>query len=155
MAKLTYRGVSYNISPTSNDLYQSSPEDALESSTAIEHLSPSANLAAKDSLPVPQPVQRLTYRGVNYYQTVPQPSLGRVDLQPADRSAASQPHQAVPMPVLGGRSSSFRPTPPARFIESTERANVFEYLQNRLKAAKIQGDQALVAVIQREMQLLF
>jgi hypothetical protein len=156
MVKLTYRGVHYDTSSVSSDLSHPTQVDALEIDLPHQHQVPAPNLAAKNSLPVPQPVQRLTYRGVNYYQAVSQPRVAVADLPLGDRpeeNASIQSRKAVPVPLQGQRSS-FQPTPVPRFIESGERANVFAYLQSRLAVAKSQGDQALVALIRREMQLL-
>ncbi len=142
MAKLTYRGVSYHRKQL--------PEDLAERAAVVEHQAPSPNLVPRGVLPVPQPVQRLTYRGVGYERPITQ--------QPTRETAIAQKGIIVeklkPAPVPTQTPKAVR-TLHTDLTDREQRQNLFQYLQSCLKEAKAEGDLDRVIQLKEEMQLLF
>jgi hypothetical protein len=139
MVNLTYRGVKYSADEPLVHPAQTAPE--------VLHEDPSPNFARTGYLPAPQPVNRLTYRGVSYQQ----PAVAIREEHLPQRESV-RVGCAVPTPAVSQMGQSLTNT---RFVEPSQRRSVLEYLQTRLKAAKAQGDRALVGLLQQEIQLLF
>ncbi|HEY9828438.1 MAG TPA: hypothetical protein V6D19_23615 [Stenomitos sp.] len=138
MTTFNYRMSQYTVE-SQNEVFS----DAIKNPT-VEHEAPSPNLAQAGKLPVPQPVQTMTYRGVTYERPMSVATPQAIE--------ATRPVAPTPAPVS---SSALRNRSMPRFIEPKQRRSVLEYLQARLKVAKAHNDAALVSLLQREIQLLF
>jgi hypothetical protein len=143
MTKLSYRGVSYEHKPT--------PVEVVDSDKWGQYRGQAYNFARPGSLPVPQPVESMKYRGAAYRTT---PTGGTETLQAAQPQAVHAA-RAIPVPV---QSQSPRAMHTKRYQvnESAQahRNNILAYLQHRIEVARAKGDNALLQQLEQEMQLL-
>jgi hypothetical protein len=136
-----YRGVKYSADTQSTPSTMAAP-----SALQMQHGNPNPNFARTGHLPAPQPVHRLTYRGVAYEQPPVRPvQKGQILLE------EMRAKRTVPVPVAKQRGRVF---PQGRPGETSKRHSVLAYLQSRQSAAKALGDQDRVRLLQQEIQLL-
>jgi hypothetical protein len=156
--KLTYRGVDYDYNP---------PMLAVtESEIKCQYRGQPARYSYVQHVPIPQPVERLTYRGVPYQTT----RQGQV-LQFAHH--ANSPEHAAEVPLLNRLFSRFSsplagarlrdkltgnsPASQARrqLLQSSTQLHqdsMARSLQHRMDVAKQQGNERLVEQLQSEMR---
>ncbi len=149
MSTLNYRGVSYTVEPTSADI--------LARTQVVERPDPAPNFEIAAGLPVPHPIQELTYRGVKYQQSPSTRSMKDAMLlnqRIAEEATAPKADAALPS-VSGFQSDYAFHVTDARDVEPDDRRNAFTYLQNRLRKAKAAGNDVQAAMIREEMQLLY
>lgn len=150
MNTLNYRGVSYTVEPTSAEI--------LARTQVIERPDPAPNFETNAGLPVPQPVQMLTYRGVKYQQSPAARSMKNAILlneHIAEEAAVASQTDVILPSVAGFQSDYAFHVTDARDVEPENRRNAFSYLQNRLKKAKATGNDVQAEMIRAEMQLLY
>jgi len=148
MNTLNYRGVSYTVEPTSPEI--------LARTQVVERPTPTPNFETVAGLPVPHPVQVLTYRGVKYEQSMATRSMkDAILLNEHIATKAATPAETVLPSVAGFQSDYAFHVTDARDVEPENRRNAFTYLQNRLKKAKAAGNDVQADMIRQEMQLLY
>lgn len=135
--RLTYRGHDYEQEPVP-------PMQMRDSGSVGLYRGRELHFSYPRHVPVPQPVNRLQYRGVAYQttETGEVNSMGRV-VRPA---AHPQAHQAIAHAH-------------ARLIDQQELAKVhhqylMERLQRRLEVARAKGDDTLVRQLEQEQHQL-
>lgn len=149
MNTLNYRGVSYTVDSTSTEI--------LARTQVIERPDPTPNFSTNAGLPVPQPLQMLTYRGIKYQQSPAVRSMKDAILlneHIAEAVVANDANAILPS-VAGFQSDYAFHVTDAQDVEPENRRSAFAYLQNRLKKAKATGNDVQAEMIRAEMQLLY
>lgn len=146
--KLTYRGISYDYNPPMLEV--------TESDIAMQYRGQSAAYTYVQHVPIPQPAERMTYRGVAYQTT------RRGQVLPADVQLAGN-GQLTHRVGLGNRLSNLRDklmgTSPAaqarrellQVSSQQHRESMTRSLQHRINVAKEQGNAVLVQQLESEM----
>ncbi|MBW4552598.1 MAG: DUF4278 domain-containing protein [Aphanocapsa sp. GSE-SYN-MK-11-07L] len=142
MAKLTYRGVGYHRKQL--------PDDLAERAAVVQHEAPSPNIVPSGVLPVPQPVHRLTYRGVSYEKPIAQQPIKETAI--AQRGIVVEKLKPAPVPTQNRMAVRTLHTD---IIDQEQRQSFLQYLQSCLKEAKATGDLDRVLQLRQEIQLLF
>lgn len=126
--KLLYRGLSYEYNPGTIVGRSELEQPAIGNPYTLSYRGSSFTVypGLESSEALPQPVGSLIYRGQSYSLNGGQPIVGR---QPRKIDRISEVSQA-------------------------HRNNVYLNVQRRLQAAQAQGDQALVNLLERELQQL-
>ncbi len=146
--KLTYRGVSYDYNPPMLEV--------TESDVAVQYRGQSAPYTYVRHVPIPQPAEQLTYRGVAYQTT------RRGQVLPADVQVAGS-GQLTSQASLRHKLSNLRDklmgTSPAaqarrellQTSSQLHKDSMTRSLQHRLDVAKAQGNSALIQQLEAEM----
>ncbi len=137
--KLTYRGVEYDYNPP--------VLETTLSETTGQYRGQTSHYAYVRHLPIPQPAERLTYRGVAY-QTTRTGEIQQLD----DRTASK-----IALANLAGKlkgSSSAAQARRTLLKESTvlHQQSIARSLQHRIEIAKQKGNQALLEQLESEMR---
>jgi hypothetical protein len=142
--KLTYRGVDYDYNPP--------VLEATESEIKCQYRGQSYHYSYVKHVPIPQPAEQLTYRGVPY-QTNRQGQVVQIAKQ---HSPGRPAMHAGNNPGLGSKLTGNSDAAQARrqLLESASRLHqdsIARSLQHRLAVAKQQGNQRLVEQLEVEM----
>lgn len=137
--KLTYRGVEYDYNPPRLDI-------TLSEATG-QYRGQQSHYAYVRHLPITQPAERLSYRGVAYQTT----RMGEVQ-QLSDRTPKQHALHNLATKLMG--SSSAAQARRALIKESTtlHQQNIARSLQHRIEVAKQKGNQALLDQLESEMR---
>jgi hypothetical protein len=119
---LKYRGVAYSV--------ENSPVEMVESDRVGHYRGQSYPFLRLSHLPVPQPMLKLTYRGVPYQTTV------------TGGSAPTSASRAIPR--LAQRADT----------QQVHRHHLLNLLQHRLDVARGKGDERLVQQLEQERRVL-
>lgn len=160
--KLTYRGVDYDYNPPMLEV--------TESEIKCQYRGQPAHYTYVQHVPIPQPVARLTYRGVPYQTTRQGQVLQVADAQFADaqRSAAA-PQRGLSglfarSPWAGARlRDKLMGNSPAlqarrQLLQTSTQLHqdsIARTLQHRMTVAKQQGNERLVEQLQSELSQIF
>lgn len=138
--KLTYRGIEYDYNPPLLEL--------TESKIACQYRGHAARYTYVRHVPIPQPAERLTYRGVAY-QTTRQGQIQQI----------TEPARQETTTLSGLRSKRVGMSPAAQarrelLQESSQhhKENIARSLQHRIEVAKAQGNDALLQQLESEMR---
>ena len=158
--KLTYRGIEYDYNPPMLEMAESEITGCYRGQrthyTYVRHV------------PIPQPVSRLTYRGVAYettrhgqVQQLDNAAISQVgtysSTQGADQPAVRPTvRQSTPLTSLRSKLTGASPAAQARrdLLEESSRQHkqsIARSLQHRIEVAKAQGNQSLVQQLESEM----
>ncbi len=155
--KLTYRGVNYDYNP---------PElEVTTSDVAMKYRGQTAYYTYVQHVPIPQPVERLTYRGAAYQTTRQGQVLQVAGAQPSgvvqEQSMSQRIGQSgragvTTLSLLRDRLMDVSPAAQARkqLLQEASRLhhdNIVRSLQHRLAVAKEQGNDRLVQQLESEM----
>ncbi|MBD3883367.1 DUF4278 domain-containing protein [Phormidium tenue FACHB-886] len=137
---MKYRGVEYNLDPVSIE--------RIESGQQGKYRGQSYKMTKLATVPVPQPVLGMTYRGVTYRTT---PTGGTETVLNGEKFRNGKP---VPIPVRTQSPDSVR----QRLSQSAgtaelHRRNIMHYLRRRLLIAKAKGDRKLIQQLEQELQM--
>lgn len=154
--KLTYRGVSYDYNPPTLEV--------TTSDVTMKYRGQTTQYSYVQHVPIPQPVERLTYRGVTYQTTRQGQVLPVTGTQSADvlepsmgqRSSQSGRAGVTTLSLLRSRLTGVSPAAQARkqLLQEASRLhhdNIMRSLQHRLAVAKEQGNDRLVQQLETEM----
>lgn len=140
--KLTYRGIDYDCTPPMLEV--------TDSEIVCRYRGHAAPYTYVRHVPIPQPAERLTYRGVAY-QTTRQGGIQQVAQQPATRPATSGSM------LTGLRSKLVGTSPVAQarreLLKASSRLhkeNITRSLQHRIEVAKAQGNESLLQQLESE-----
>jgi hypothetical protein len=141
--QLTYRGAHYNREPQ--------PVEMADSPIMGTYRGRAMTFNYPRHIPVPQPVQALTYRGVTYRTT----ETGST--APIARPVVSLAKSSLAKPAVKRVSVPSNPrwhANQAQFIEyeQTHQMHIRRRLQQRIEAAKARGDYKLLNLLQNELQ---
>lgn len=129
--KLTYRGINYKSELPTIDM--------MEGEVGGQYRGHQWQVRYPRHIPVPQPVEQLKYRGNNY--TTGEPAVERI---------------SAPMPTIANEAIAF-PKQPLQILEQAakvHRNNICRSLERRLQAARMQGDERLIALLENESKQL-
>ncbi|MGB3295116.1 MAG: DUF4278 domain-containing protein [Phormidesmis sp.] len=139
--KLTYRGIEYDYNPPMLEV--------TESKIACRYRGHASRYTYVRHVPIPQPAERLTYRGVAYQTT----RQGQIE-QLTGQKLAGQPRPGV---LSGLRNKLVGVSPAARVrLELLQEAsqhhkeNITRSLQHRIEVAKAQGNDTLLQQLESE-----
>ncbi len=150
--KLTYRGISYDYNPPMLEV--------TESDIAMQYRGQSVAYTYVRHVPIPQPAERLTYRGAAYQTT------RRGQVLPADVQLTGNGQLASQGSLganLGSRLSNLRDkligTSPAaqarrdllQLSSQQHKESMARSLQHRIDVAKEQGNAVLIQQLESEM----
>jgi hypothetical protein len=141
--KLTYRGLQYDYNPPQLDVTESTLTGCYRGQPSHYHY--------LNYVPIPQPAEQLTYRGVPY-QTNRQGQTVQVVPQQASQMVAATTRQSP----LRGRLRGNSPKAAARrqlLQESSQlhQENIARAWEHRLSVAKAQGNDRLIQQLEMEM----
>ncbi|MGB3669793.1 MAG: DUF4278 domain-containing protein [Phormidesmis sp.] len=146
--KLTYRGIEYDYNPPVLEV--------VESEMACQYRGARATYTYVRHVPIPQPAERLTYRGVAY-QTTRQGQIQQLGstAQPTNADAVAGV-DATPA-TWGSKLTSNRPAAQARrellrASSQQHQQSIARVLQHRIEVAKAQGNQMLLQQLESEMR---
>lgn len=137
--RLVYRGQSYHTDVV--------PVDMAESDVVGHYRGQTVNFTYPRHVPVPQAVQNLKYRGVAYRTT----ATGAVEAI----APGIETRPAVAMASSIGTVKAAAPKSRQAMLAEVARAhrqNIQRSLQHRIEVARARGDEALVSILEREMQ---
>ncbi len=143
--KLTYRGVSYDYNPPMLEV--------TESEMAMRYRGQSTAYTYVRHVPIPQPAEQLTYRGVAYQTT----RRGQVIPTDITQKTAGRPAGAgVTLANLRSKLLGISPEAQARreLLQTSSllhKESIMRSLQHRLDVAKSQGNDMLVQQLESEM----
>lgn len=150
--KLTYRGISYDYNPPMLEV--------TESEIAMQYRGQSVAYTYVRHVPIPQPAERLTYRGAAYQTT------RRGQVLPAEGQISGQISgngQLINQAGFGTKLASLRnklmgtsPAAQARreLLQASSqlhRESIARSLQHRMEVARSQGNEMLVEQLELEM----
>ncbi len=143
--KLTYRGIDYDYTPPVLEV--------TESEIVCRYRGHTAPYTYVRHVPIPQPTERLTYRGVAY-QTTRQGGTQQVSQQPATRPVV--PSESM-LTGLHRKLAGTSPVAQARqeLLKASSRLhkeNITRSLQHRIEVAKAQGNESLLQQLESEAQ---
>ena len=142
--KLTYRGIDYDYNPPLLEM--------TESKAICRYRGQSSRYTYAHHVPIPQPAERLTYRGVAY-QTTRQGQIKQLTGQPL----AEQPtQQQGRFTGLRRKLTGVSPAAQARrelLQEASQhhKENIARSLRHRIEVAKAQGNDTLLQQLESEM----
>lgn len=138
--KLTYRGIEYDYNPPSLEV--------TDSEIACRYRGQAARYTYVRHVPIPQPAEQLTYRGVAY-QTTRQGEVQQITSQPATGTSSTG--------LAGLRSKLVSGSPAAqarrellRESSRLHKENISRSLQHRIEVARTQGNEALLQQLEYE-----
>ena len=146
--KLTYRGISYDYNPPMLDV--------TESDTTLQYRGRSVAYTYVRHVPIPQPAERLAYRGAAY-QTTRRGQVLPADIQlTANRQPASQANLGSRLSNLRDKLMGTSPAAQARreLLQTSSqlhKESMTRSLQHRISVAKEQGNAVLVQQLESEM----
>ena len=141
--KLTYRGIDYDYNPPLLEM--------TESKVACRYRGQSSRYTYAHHVPIPQPAERLTYRGVAY-QTTRQGQVKQLAERPVEQSTRPQ----GTLTGLRRKLTGVSPAAQARrelLQEASQhhRENIARSLQHRIEVARAQGNDVLLRQLESEM----
>ncbi len=144
--KLTYRGVDYDYNPPVLDV--------TESEVACQYRGQVATYTYVRHVPIPQPAEQLTYRGVAY-QTTRQGQILQLDNSHTAAQATNAGHAGINFANLRSKLMGASPAAAARrqLVQESSllhRDNIARSLQHRLDVAKANGNDLLVQQLETE-----
>lgn len=146
--KLTYRGIEYDYNPPVLEV--------VESEMTCQYRGARAVYTYVRHVPIPQPAERLTYRGVAY-QTTRQGQIQQLGsaAQPVNANAVAGA-DATPA-TWGNKLTGNRPAAQARrellrTSSQQHQQSIARVLQHRIEVAKAQGNQTLLQQLESEMR---
>lgn len=151
--KLTYRGIEYDYNPPMLEV--------TESKIACRYRGQVARYTYVRHVPIPQPAERLTYRGVAYQTT----RYGQVqqltgqqltEQQPTEQQLTEQPTRQGALSGLRSKLVGVSPAIKVRrelLQEASQhhKENIVRSLQHRIEVAKAQGNDILLQQLESEM----
>ena len=155
--KLTYRGVNYDYNPPMLEV--------TTGDVAMKYRGQTAHYTYAQHVPIPQPVERLTYRGVAYQTTRQGQVLQVTGAQPSglakeqsmgQRTGQSGQAGVTTLSLLRDRLMGVSPAAQARkqLLQEASQLHhdsIMRSLQHRLAVAKEQGNDRLVQQLESEM----
>ena len=154
--KLTYRGADYDYNPPTLEV--------TTSDVAMKYRGQTAHYSYVQHVPLPQPVERLTYRGVAYQTTRQGQVLQVTGTQPAgvpesstgQRIGQSGRAGVTTLSLLRDRLMGVSPAAQARkqLLQEASQLHhdsIMRSLRHRLAVAKEQGNDQLVQQLESEM----
>lgn len=141
--KLTYRGIEYDYNPPMLEV--------TESKIACRYRGQVARYTYVRHVPIPQPAERLTYRGVAYQTT----RYGQVQ-QLTGQQLTEQPTRQGALSGLRSKLVGVSPAIKVRrelLQEASQhhKENIARSLQHRIEVAKAQGNDILLQQLESEM----
>ncbi|HHP7245330.1 MAG TPA: DUF4278 domain-containing protein [Elainellaceae cyanobacterium] len=132
--RLSYRGVRYDSEPL--------PVDMAETQRIGRYRGHAFRFSYPRHIPIPQPTLDLTYRGMMYRTS----ATGAIQ--------TLQPVAATTNEVVSTRNKAAKPNRQnlLRDVARVHSQNIQNRLQQRLEVARAQGNDNLVAQLEREMQ---
>lgn len=145
--KLTYRGVDYDYNPPMLEV--------TEGDSVCTYRGHAARYRYVQHVPIPQPAERLTYRGVPY-QTTRYGSIAQIGKQPVTAMGEGQVSDTA-FATLRSKLSGSTPASKARrqlLQEASQhhQESIARTLRHRIDVARAQGNDALVKQLEVEMQ---
>lgn len=142
--KLTYRGIDYDHNPPVLEV--------TKSEIACQYRGHASQYTYVRHVPIPQPAERLTYRGVAY-QTTRQGSIQQIAPQPHESATR---HGGISLAGLRRKLTGNSSVVQARrqlLQESSQRhkTSIARSLQHRIDVAKAQGNEQLLQQLESEM----
>ena len=142
--KLTYRGIQYDYNPPMLEV--------TESDIVGQYRGHAVRFGYARHIPIPQPAERMTYRGVAYQTN----RYGQVEQLIGQQQVAS----VATTPKLSGLHSKLSGTSPAAqarkvlLQESSKlhKESMTRSLRHRIEVAKTQGNQTLLQQLESELQ---
>ncbi|PZO15015.1 MAG: hypothetical protein DCF25_14255 [Leptolyngbya foveolarum] len=143
--KLTYRGVDYDYNPPMLEV--------TESEVACQYRGQPATVRYVQHVPIPQPAEQLTYRGVAY-QTTRQGQLLQLAGQPAQVKATARKANALQgLRKLAGNSTAAKARRDLLNEASlTHMQSISRSLQHRIEVATAEGNESLLRQLESEMR---
>lgn len=135
--QLSYRGAHYNLDLTSTDMVDSGMKGVYRGQAFP--------ITYPRHIPT-QPSHALTYRGTAYRTT----ATGNTEAILRPVAAVPVVKVAPPAYLTGLSGQTCRLQTPD--LEKMHRLNIQQRLQHRIEVAKAKGDQALLRLLEREMQ---
>lgn len=146
--KLTYRGIEYDYNPPMLEV--------TESEINCQYRGQSAPYTYVRHVPIPQPAERLSYRGAPY-QTTRRGEIQQVAVQPTGVAQDARPAKA-PSALASLRNKLTATSPAARarreLLKESSRLHqdsISRALQHRIEVAKAQGNQTLLSQLEAEL----
>ncbi|MEL6354849.1 MAG: DUF4278 domain-containing protein [Cyanobacteria bacterium J06627_28] len=143
--KLTYRGVAYDHNPPMLEV--------TESDVAYQYRGSSARYTYVRHVPIPQPAEHLSYRGVAYQTTrhghIQQLQPQGQTLQPVTpRTTLANLRQKL----LGRSKAAQARRELVKEATRLHQSNITRSLQHRIDVAKAQGNEVLLQQLESEMR---
>ena len=142
--KFKYRGTDYHYEPEIMDM--------VASDRVAQYRGQSYHVPQPRKLPVPQPVEGLSYRGVPYRINETGVTETLSATQHADLKRLRRP---IPSPVAS--QSPLAVHSHSAFVSESNqmhRQTILNYLQHRMRIAQAKGDVKLLHQLEEEMQIL-
>ena len=142
--KLTYRGIEYDYNPPMLEV--------TESKIDCRYRGQVARYTYVRHVPIPQPAERLTYRGVAYQTT----RHGQIQQLTGEQLTEQTTRQGT-LTGLRRKLTGMSPAAQARrelLQEASQhhKENIARSLQHRIEVAKAQGDDRLLQQLESEMR---
>lgn len=131
--RLSYRGTPYDV--------ESVPLELIDSGMVGQYRGHQIHFNYARHIPVPQPVQMLSYRGAAYHTTATG-SIEPIATARRQRSAVT----AEPAWTIADRAAHIAE------LERVHRLNIQRRLQHRIEVAKAKGDTLLLNQLEQEMR---
>lgn len=146
--KLTYRGIEYDYNPPMLEV--------TESKIACRYRGQVARYTYVRHVPIPQPAERLTYRGVAYQTTRYGQVQQLTEQQPTEQQLTEQPTRQEALSGLRSKLVGVSPAIKVRrelLQEASQhhKENIVRSLQHRIEVAKAQGNDILLQQLESEM----
>ena len=146
--KLTYRGIEYDYNPPMLEV--------TASDITCKYRGHSRAYTYVRHVPIPQPAERLTYRGVAY-QTTRQGQIQPVVATGTGASQAAASHPKLNLANLRSKLTGTSPAAQARrelLNEASElhKGNIARSLAHRMEVAKAEGNERLLQQLEAEMR---
>jgi len=143
--KLTYRGVDYDYNPPMLEV--------TESEVACQYRGQATTVRYVQHVPIPQPAEQLTYRGVAY-QTTRQGQLIQLSGQPEDvKATVRKAHALQGLRKLSGNSTAAKARRELlNEASQTHKQSISRSLQHRIEVAKAEGNDGLLRQLESEMR---
>ncbi len=145
--KLTYRGTKYDYNPPMLEM--------IESDAVCQYRGARTAYTYARHVPIPQPAERLTYRGVAY-QTTRQGQIQQLGAVTKTSDSGLAAGASAKLAALGSKLTGDGSAAQARreLLQSSSQLhqqNITRVLQHRIEVAKAQGNQALLQQLESEL----
>lgn len=141
--KLTYRGVAYDHNPPMLEV--------TESDVDYQYRGQSARYTYVRHVPIPQPAEHLSYRGVAY-QTTRHGQVQQLQVQGRDlRRPASRTLANLRQKLLGESPAAQARRALVKEATQLHQNSIARSLQHRIDVAKAQGNDVLLQQLESEM----
>ncbi|MEM6867592.1 MAG: DUF4278 domain-containing protein [Cyanobacteria bacterium P01_C01_bin.121] len=142
--KLTYRGIQYDYNPPMLEV--------TESEIACKYRGQATTYSYVRHVPIPQPAETLRYRGVAYQTTRHGQVQQLSDTTPATPALAKGTLSNLRNKLTGTSAASQARRELLSEASRLHQSNIARSLEHRIKVAKEQGNQPLLAQLESEMR---